>query len=782
MITITAEKKENAKYTGDLYGIFFEDLNHAADGGLYGELIRNRAFEFCPADNPSYTHLTAWKKNDGEGEVNLVIETGSPVSQKNPHYLGIDIIAPGENTGVINTGYSKGIPAEAGKIYDFSFYARREQMTDKKIKVQLVSKDGKAHAESEFCITDSWQKYEAELSPDKTDDEYNLLISAEGRGKVYIDFVSLFPRETFNGRKNGLRKDLAEKLKELKPAFLRFPGGCLVHDGSLNSEEHDSQYRWKNSIGRIEDRPSRRNNWGYNQSLGLGFYEYFLLCEDIGAKPLPVLPAGYDPHHFRACSMDKMQEFIHDALDLVEFANGSPETPWGKIRTELGHEKTFNLEYLGIGNEEVGEDFPPRFKIIRDAVKEKYPELKIIGSSGPFAGGSEFELGWNKAKEFKADLVDEHYYMAPEWFIENARRYMNYSAEGPHVFLGEYASWGNTWKNALYEAAFMTFLEKAPAVHLACYAPLFCHTDYVNWKPDMIWFNSTSSITSANYEIQKLFMHNTGDTLVNTVSSADGKTLLKDEEPDSIPGKIYLSFNTASVFYSDIILTEIKDDGKISRSKKIKDCTVNASNRKVSIGKIKSKKWKLTLNAKELSAKQGFRIYFGETKNRRFLWEIGGWQNQDSAVCEEINGRSSCLHQHRIIVQRNTDYKLTLECDGKKIKAYINGVLFHDTESKPFAPELLYQSLTEDNEYFYFKSVNVLESGQEVSVSLEGTGCSAAAAEMTLYEGFPTDAENTFEKPFSFKPKKGTVSLKDNHLIFTMPAFSAAAFKIKKRQ
>lgn len=782
MITITTEKNISTKYTGDLYGIFFEDLNHAADGGLYGELIRNRAFEFCPADNPAYTHLTAWKKNDGDGEVNLVIETGSPVSQKNPHYLGIDIIAPGENTGVINTGYSKGIPAEAGKIYDFSFYARREQMTDKKIKVQLISKDGKSHASADFIITGSWQKYEAELVPDKSDDEYNLLISAEGRGKVYIDFVSLFPRETFNGRKNGLRKDLAEKLKALKPAFLRFPGGCLVHDGSLNSEEHDSQYRWKNSIGRIEDRPSRRNNWGYSQSLGLGFYEYFILCEDIGAKPLPVLPAGYDPHHFRACSMNKMQEFIQDALDLVEFANGTPDTTWGKIRTELGHEKPFNLEYLGIGNEEVGEDFPPRFKLIRDALKTKYPELKIIGSSGPFAGGSEFELGWSKAKEYKADLVDEHYYMAPEWFIENARRYMNYSTEYPQVFLGEYASWGNTWKNALYEAAFMTFLEKAPAVRLACYAPLFCHTDYVNWKPDMIWFNSTDSITSANYEIQKLFMHNTGKYLVNTSTSIEGKTVLKDKYPDSIPGKIYLSFNTATVFYSDISFTETDDKGKISCRKKIKACTVNTSNRNVLIGKTKSKKWTLTLNAKELSAKQGFRIYFGETKGRRFLWEIGGWQNQDSAICEEINGKSSCLHQHRIIVQRNTDYKLTLECDGKKIKAYINGVLFHDTESKSFAPELLYQSLTEDDEYFYLKAVNILENEQEITCSLEGTGFKTDSAEITLYSGFSLDAENTIERPFYFEPKKDTVKLMDSILKFTMPAFSAAAFKIKKQQ
>nr|MCR5218916.1 hypothetical protein [Treponema sp.] len=339
----TKNNAASEKYTGDLYGIFFEDLNHAADGGLYGELIQNRAFEFCQADNPFFNHLTAWKKHDGQGEVNLVIETGSPVSQKNPHYLGIDIIAPGEGTGVLNTGFSKGIPVKAKNKYDFSFYARREQMFDQALTADLIDQKGQSHAHAEFTVTDSWKLYQAELCPDADGNDFNLLISVKGRGKAYIDFVSLFPQDTFEGRKNGLRKDLAEKLKELKPAFLRFPGGCLVHDGSLNSEEHDSQYRWKNSIGRIEDRPSRRNNWGYNQSLGLGFYEYFLLCEDIGAKALPVLPAGYDPHHFRSCPMDKMDEFIQDALDLIEFAKGSPDTKWGKIRSQLGHEKPFNI-------------------------------------------------------------------------------------------------------------------------------------------------------------------------------------------------------------------------------------------------------------------------------------------------------------------------------------------------------------------------------------------------------------------------------------------------------
>uniref|UniRef100_UPI0025ECBEAB alpha-L-arabinofuranosidase C-terminal domain-containing protein n=1 Tax=Treponema sp. TaxID=166 RepID=UPI0025ECBEAB len=484
--------------------------------------------------------------------------------------------------------------------------------------------------------------------------------------------------------------------------------------------------------------------------------------------------------HFRSCPMDKMDEFIQDALDLIEFAKGSPDTKWGKIRSQLGHEKPFNIEYLGIGNEEVGEDFPPRFRLIQKAVKEKYPEIKIIGSSGPFASGSEYDLGWTKASEYKAELVDEHYYMAPEWFIENSRRYMNHKSSLPQVFLGEYASWGNTWKNALYEAAFMTYLEKSPGVRLACYAPLFCHTDYVNWKPDLIWFNSTDSLTSANYEIQKLFMHTRGQNLVETEFSDQGKTLLMDKNPDSIPGRIFLSFNTASVLYSDIIFQELDQDGSVKKTRHFKDACLSAKNRRVNLTKTKAKNWRLTLKAKELSCKQGFRIYFGEEKNKRYLWEVGGWQNQDSAICEEINSKSSCLDQHRMIVQRNACYELTLECRGRKIKAYIDGALFHDTESKVFAPELLYQSMTEDQDNYYLKVVNVLEKEEDFNFDFSSLLCKAAEAQVIMYSGFPLDAENTFEHPYDFKAKKSTVSIKDKSFKFTMPPLSAAAFIIKK--
>ena len=290
----------------------------------------------------------------------------------------------------------------------------------------------------------------------------------------------------------------------MHPKFMRFPGGCLVHDGALDPDARDAQYRWKNTVGPIEERPARRSNWGYHQTLGLGFYEYFQLCEDIGAKPLPVISPGYDPHHGRAAEPDEMQYFIDEALDLIEFANGEPSTKWGGLRAQLGHPEPFGMEYLGIGNEEVGEGFFERYKIVADAVRARYPEIKLIGTAGPFAAGGEYERGWRHAREDGADFVDEHYYMTPEWFLANHHRYDAFPADGPKVFLGEYASWGNTWYNALCEASYMLGLERnAKAVGLSCYAPLFANADYVNWKPDMIWFDKEKSFGTANYHVQK---------------------------------------------------------------------------------------------------------------------------------------------------------------------------------------------------------------------------------------------------------------------------------------
>ena len=526
---------------GQLYGIFFEDINHAADGGLYGELIQNRSFEFDSIDRADYTHLTAWEKIEQEGKISLGIMTGGAVSEKNPHYLAIDIQEPGNNVGVQNIGFNTGIPFKEGETYYFTCYGKREQSLDEAINISFRSCAGKVYMTKQLYFTTAWQKFELEMTAPVTDYSGRLAIIVCGRGKVYLDLVSLFPKETFKGRRNGLRKDIAEKLADMHPKFMRFPGGCLVHDGALDALARDAQYRWKNSIGPLEDRSARRNNWNYNQTLGLGYFEYFQFCEDIGAEPLPVLPGGYDPHHKRYAPLEELTPFIEDAIDLIEFANGDTTTVWGAKRAELGHALPFNLKYIGIGNEEVGEEFFERYDIIHQTIREKYPEIKIINTGSPFAAGGEYERGWANARKNQSDLVDEHYYMAPEWFLANHHRYDDFSETDPKVFLGEYASWGNTWYNALVEASYMIGLERnAKSVALACYAPMLANVDYINWKPDMIWFDNHRVFGTANYYVQKMFMENQGDYRLESKIVDGLETVVIEAESEKISGRILI--------------------------------------------------------------------------------------------------------------------------------------------------------------------------------------------------------------------------------------------------
>lgn len=657
-VRIDTEKKKHD--LGDLYGIFFEDLNHAADGGLYAELVENRAFEFDPVDNASYDHLTGWEVMGSEEEIGVKVLTGNPVNEKNPHYLAMDIHKPGRGAGIRNAGFHRGMYFQKGAGYDFSCWAKREQDLEEPLCISLQDEEGRILAEDAVTVTTRWQKYELSLWPSEETDTGRLALTAGGTGRIYLDFVSLFPKDTYKGRKGGLRRDLAELLEALQPKFLRFPGGCLTHDGALDPDARDAQYRWKNTVGPLEGRPARRNNWGYNQTAGLGFYELFQLGEDIGAKPLPVLSPGYDPHHHREAPLDQMQYFIDEALDLIEFANGSSDSKWGGLRSQMGHPEPFGLEYLGIGNEEVGEDFFDRYRIVAEAVGERYPEIRLVGTSGPFSAGKEYERGWRHAREGLTDLVDEHYYMAPEWFVANHHRYDSFREDGPGVFLGEYASKGNNWYNALCEASFMIGLEEcAGAVKLACYAPLFCSMDHVNWRPDMIWFDGKSSFGSANYYVQKLFMVNQGSYSLPVVKETFPAPVCLTENPERISGRLELGSDNATVEYRDIVLVN-EDTGE---SLSFPDCSVQEGLpfRKECIGldAVDCKNYTLTLKAVEKKGFKGFRIYFGvKDEKNRFCFAVGGWQNQDAMITETVNGRDSDLSHHMFAVEREQEYDL----------------------------------------------------------------------------------------------------------------------------
>ena len=533
-------KKVGAAVQPTMYGIFFEDINYAADGGLYGELVKNRSFEFPDA-------LMGWKafgkfevKNDGPFE-------------RCPHYVVLNYSGHNDAaTGLQNEGYF-GIGIDKDEEYRFTVWAKTVS-GDANVEVSLVDEstmeEHQEFATAELKVSgNEWKKYELILKSSKTVQKANLRLLLKGKNGVALEHVSLFPKHTFKDRENGMRRDLAQALYDLHPGVFRFPGGCIVEGSSL-----DQRYQWKNSIGPVENRPLNGNRWlstfNYRlfpdcyQSYGLGFYEYFLLSEDIGAEPLPVLNVGMacqfqnqnDPSAHVA--VKDLQPYIQDCLDLIEFANGDVNTTWGKKRAEMGHPAPFNLKFLAVGNEQWDDLYYERLRPFVKAIKAKYPNIKLIGTSGPDSEGEMFEKGWKAMKELKADLVDEHFYRDEHWFLSHGLRYEGYDRKGPKVFAGEYACHGkgkkwNHFETSLYEAAFMTDLERnADVVDMATYAPLFAHVDGWQWRPDMIWYDNTRMFKSVSYYVQQMYACNKGTNVLPL--TMNGKSVAGQEGQDGL--------------------------------------------------------------------------------------------------------------------------------------------------------------------------------------------------------------------------------------------------------
>lgn len=525
---VTAQGK---KISGDLFGLFFEDINYAADGGLYAELVQNRSFEYGPGDRKEWTPFSFWQYiTPGYSYGGISVETGSPLHPNNPHYIVLNIEHVGDSgVGIKNEGFG-GMAVNAGEQYLFSVFAKKISSDPVNLRLSLQLKDGTVLAQDSISVkSGEWTQYHSSLKASQHTDSASLVILATTKGKLALDFISLFPEKTFKDRQNGLRSDLATLLADLQPKFIRFPGGCLTHGDGLGN-----MYRWKNSIGPVEQRVEQRNIWGYHQTAGLGYYEYFQFCEDIGAKPLPILPAAVSCQNSggtwriggtgqQAIDMSEMQDYIQEVLDLVEWANGPASSVWGAKRAAAGHAAPFNLQYIGVGNEDkITPAFEQRFKMIYDAVKAKYPQITVVGTVGPFPSGPDFTKGWDLAKTLGVPVVDEHYYSQPEWFISNQYRYDTYKRNAVKVYVGEYASWGNKTKNALSEAAYMTALERnGDVVAMASYAPLLAKKDFTQWNPDMIYFDNRNVCRTVNYYVQKMFSTNQGDTYFGNVISKD---------------------------------------------------------------------------------------------------------------------------------------------------------------------------------------------------------------------------------------------------------------------
>ncbi len=532
----------------DLFGIFFEDLNAAADGGLYAELVQNRSFEYSPLDRKEWNGLTAWtlvKERGGEGRASL--RTGAPLNPDNPHYVSL-VVEKGA-VGLRNEGFD-GIVLRKGETYDLALFACAFAGQPGTITVRLENEAGAVLASAVLgAPSDDWRKQTATLVSSGDTEGGRLVVLASGKGATGLDMVSLFPRKTFRGRANGLRPDLAQAIADLQPKFVRFPGGCVVHGGWLGLS---GMYDWKKTVGPVEGRRAQPNQWGYHQTTGLGYFEYFQFCEDIGAKPLPVVPAAVSCQNTdsnwgkgqEALPLAAMKGYIQDVLDLVEYANGPATSKWGRVRAAAGHPKPFGLEYLAIGNEEaITPVFESRFKMVHDAVRARYPKLKLIGTVGPFPSGEDFDAGWRFARQERLGLVDEHYYMPPDWFWDNLARYDGYDRGAAKVYAGEYAAHEkgreNTLRAALAEAAYLTGLERdGDVVRLASYAPLLAKQGHTQWRPDLIYFDNRTVCPSVNYEVQRLFMRNAGDFHLPAAVETAGGTLASSVVRESKSGDV----------------------------------------------------------------------------------------------------------------------------------------------------------------------------------------------------------------------------------------------------
>ncbi|MGV9940883.1 alpha-L-arabinofuranosidase C-terminal domain-containing protein [Streptomyces sp. NPDC003401] len=790
--TITVDPTTRGAAIDDtMYGVFFEDINRAADGGLYAELVQNRSFEYAATDNRAYTPLTSWTV-DGTAQVR---DDAGRLNARNRSYLSL-----AAGSSVTNAGYNTGIRVERGERYDFSVWARAENGTT--LTVGLQDADGTLATARKVAARGGWAKYRAAFTATRTSSDGRLTVASSAAAA--LDMVSLFPRDTYKHQPNGLRKDLAEKVAALKPGFLRFPGGCLVNTGSMQDYSEASgwqrarAYQWKDTTGPVEERATNANFWGYNQSYGLGYYEYFRFAEDVGAMPLPVVPAlvtGCGQN--RAVDDDALlKRHIQDTLDLIEFANGPVTSTWGGKRARMGHPEPFRLTHLEVGNEEnLPVEFMARFRQFRAAVAARYPDITVISNSGPDDAGTTFDTAWRLNRDENVAMVDEHYYNSPQWFLQNNDRYDSYDRGGPDVFLGEYASQGDAFRNGLAEAAFMTGLERnADVVKLASYAPLFANEDYVQWRPDLVWFNNHASWNSANYEVQKLFMTNVGDRVVP--SSATSTPAVSGP----VTGAVGLSTWATSAAYDDVSVTDadgrtlLADDFSAGAGQwthtgggswSVQDGQYvqtdgAAENTMVSAGDPAWHDYDLRVKATKKSGKEGFLVAFGvKDTGNYYWWNLGGWNNTRSAVEQAVDGAKSTLLTKAGSVETDRAYDLHVKVRGRQVTLYLDGQEWGSfTDDKPAEP--FRQVVTEDRRTgdLILKVVNAGSADARTAVDLGGARVSARARVTTLAAA--PDAVNS-ETATPVAPVTSTFTGVADRFTYTFPANSVTFLRIGRK-
>ena len=756
------------KIPATLWGIFFEDINLSADGGVYAELVRNRNFQ--DADKPD--HWTA--VSSGDTQVVLSIDTDKPVSPKNPRSLKVTIREPGSSrVGVANRGYY-GIAVAKGENYVLSLNARGDGIFTGPLALSLEASNGLVYAQEGITqLTPEWKSYKVSLKAKATDPKARLVISATQAGTFWLDMVSLFPKTTW--KNHNFRPDLMEMLAGLKPAFNRFPGGCWVEGDRMREA-----YRWKQTIGDPAERRTQHNIWAYEATHGVGFHEYLIMCEDLGCEPLFVINCGMS--HRENVPLEQMDEFVQDALDAIEYCNGPVTSKWGAVRAKAGHPAPFHLKYMEIGNENGGPAYRERWALFHKAIKARYPEIQLIANH--WAGGFPTDP--------MPDVVDEHYYNNPEFFMRQAGKYDTYDRQGPKVYVGEYAvtsgaGLGNL-RGALGEAAFMTGMERnSDVVIMASYAPLFCNANHKRWPINLINYDSARVFGIPSYYVQQMFSRHRGDVLLPTEVEAP------ETESGSKGGAIGVGTWLTQAEYKDIKVTrggetlfaaDFADGTKGWKLLGNGDWQVQegalrqnsrAENVRAVIGDKKWTDYTYALKARKLSGAEGFLILFGvQDENAKSWWNLGGWGNQRHAiemggiVGNEVNGR----------IETGRWYDIRIETKGRNIKCYLDGTLVHNVTAPTM--KSLYASATREQPSgeVILKVVNVAAEAQETEIRLAGVSKVTGPAKAIVLTSEKATDENTLDDPTKVSPKSTTHRLLGPTFRHTFPGNSLTVFRI----
>jgi alpha-L-arabinofuranosidase len=750
-----------------LWGIFFEDINLSADGGLYAELVRNRNFE--DADQPA--HWTAI--GSGAEASRFSVDTTRPVSPKNPRSLKVTIApSDGARAGVANDGFY-GMGIAQGETYKLSLLARGGDGFSGPLTISLESAAGVAYATATLpALTGDWKNHTLALKASASDPKARLVISATRAGTFWLDMVSLFPEKTW--KNHGLRPDLAEMLVGLKPAFVRFPGGCWVEGDTMKEA-----YRWKQTIGDPSERRTQHNIWAYEATHGLGFHEYLQLCEDLNAAPLFCINVGMS--HRENVPMDKMGEYVQDALDAIEYANGPADSTWGALRAKAGHPAPFNLQYLEIGNENGGPAYNERYALFVKAILAKHPQMHLIANV------------WNGSpKDSPVEILDEHYYNTPNFFIGQAGKYDSYNRNGAKIFVGEYAvtqsaGLGNL-RGAIGEAAFMTGMERnSDVVVMAAYAPLFCNANHKRWPINLINFDSTRNYGLPSYYVQKLFSEHRGDVVlpvtVNTPVDSEiargggvgvGTWLTRAEFKDMKVTRDGKTLFAADPAQGTAAWRLLGGDWKIQDGALRQDSL--DQNIRALVGDKTWTDYTYTLKARKTGGEEGFLIPFLITEDdSKCWWNIGGWGNTRSAL--EMDGVTA--KEEKCKLETGRWYDIRIEVRGSNIKCYLDRKLIH--EATATSVKSLHASATRDlaGGDVILKVVNAAADAQPAEIKLNGiTQATSPARAMVLTSEHSTD-ENTLENPTKVVPVSRTLPLTGTALNHTFPGNSLTVIRVK---